>query len=391
MASKRPELKLYELGYYLDGWADLVENMGGKAAEVRKLLGRDLKRRKMPDVKIRQVDGIPKPFSKESRLYGAVTTDPGATTTVYVGKRGLDLYISWRTFFKMVPNWELVKRLLQIAGVIGGGYFLLNSIEGLWLGISRGIFGSESAKQFWEVIWTFIFWGIVGIIIYFVGNVIAILISPLVRKPLQKIKNWRLWLIIGFLVSLIKEFSGYRIHLPNHYRISSEILIPFIFWFLLIFFFGIIISSFANTFFDFPYIIDDENYKSKIKYTLFITFIVYSFFVDWSDFFNNISRMGSTFGNYFMGGISSISFGLILFLQLFLGGLGLLLIGGLLLHRSPLYFLLVQPTIFDADDISAMTLAVHKSVLRVLDESGIDISKLRLKEKFTGGRKGEDI
>jgi hypothetical protein len=38
-----------------------------------------------------------------------------------------------------------------------------------------------------------------------------------------------------------------------------------------------------------------------------------------------------------------------------------------------------------------MSFSVHKSMLRALDSEGVDISKLRIKEKFTGGRKGEDI
>jgi hypothetical protein len=73
--------------------------------------------------------------------------------------------------------------------------------------------------------------------------------------------------------------------------------------------------------------------------------------------------------------------------------LGLLLVSFLakIFKGDPFAYFFIEPSIFDADDISAMSLSVHKSILRSLDQEGIDISKLRLKEKFTGGRKGEDI
>lgn len=68
-----------------------------------------------------------------------------------------------------------------------------------------------------------------------------------------------------------------------------------------------------------------------------------------------------------------------------------LFLWGLFTKKDGFYYLTYQPTLFDADDIAATSFTVHKSILRVLDKEGIDISKLRIKEKFTGGRKGEDI
>jgi hypothetical protein len=58
---------------------------------------------------------------------------------------------------------------------------------------------------------------------------------------------------------------------------------------------------------------------------------------------------------------------------------------------DPYEYLFVQPTPFDSDDISAMILSVHKAVIRALDQSGIDTTELRIKETFSGGRRGEDI
>jgi hypothetical protein len=64
---------------------------------------------------------------------------------------------------------------------------------------------------------------------------------------------------------------------------------------------------------------------------------------------------------------------------------------GYLLHQNPAHFFLVRVTLMTADDITALSLSVHKAILSAFDQVGIDTSKLRLKEKFSGGRKGEDI
>jgi hypothetical protein len=64
---------------------------------------------------------------------------------------------------------------------------------------------------------------------------------------------------------------------------------------------------------------------------------------------------------------------------------------GIIFRRSPLVFLFREPSIFDADDITAMNLSVHKSMLRALDQEGIDSSKLRLKGEFKGGRRQDTI
>jgi hypothetical protein len=87
--------------------------------------------------------------------------------------------------------------------------------------------------------------------------------------------------------------------------------------------------------------------------------------------------------------------GFAIFMATFVGALiveaGLVALAGFLFRRDPLAFFFVEVTVLDAEDISAMSLSVHKSILRALDQSGIEVSKLRFKEKFTGGRRGEDI
>jgi len=69
----------------------------------------------------------------------------------------------------------------------------------------------------------------------------------------------------------------------------------------------------------------------------------------------------------------------------------LLAIAGRVIKGSFLAYFFVEPNIFDAEDITAMSLAAHYSVLRALDKAGIDTSQLRIKQKFTGGRRGEDV
>ena len=55
-------------------------------------------------------------------------------------------------------------------------------------------------------------------------------------------------------------------------------------------------------------------------------------------------------------------------------------------------YFFVEPNIFDAEDITAMGLSAHKSIIRSLDSTGdIDITELRLKQNFKGGRSAETV
>jgi hypothetical protein len=93
-------------------------------------------------------------------------------------------------------------------------------------------------------------------------------------------------------------------------------------------------------------------------------------------------------------GISSFSYPysfLPFAISLFGAILILALLVGFIMKKDPLAFIFKEPSIFDKDDITAMNLSVHKTLIRTLDTSGIDITKLRLKERFTSGRRGEDV
>jgi hypothetical protein len=64
---------------------------------------------------------------------------------------------------------------------------------------------------------------------------------------------------------------------------------------------------------------------------------------------------------------------------------------GFVVKRNPLAFFIKELDAFDADDITAMTLAAHKSLLQAIDAVGIDIHLLRVKDRFRGGRRDRVI
>lgn len=67
------------------------------------------------------------------------------------------------------------------------------------------------------------------------------------------------------------------------------------------------------------------------------------------------------------------------------------LIGGVITDGNPLAYLFHITTVFDADDSLAMILSVHQSLLRALDQVGVDTSQLRLPHETIEGRVGEAV
>ncbi len=65
----------------------------------------------------------------------------------------------------------------------------------------------------------------------------------------------------------------------------------------------------------------------------------------------------------------------------------ILAVVGRVVKGSMFAYFIIEPNVFDAEDITVMSISVHKSVLRALDSAGIDSSKLRFKHDFKGGRK----
>ena len=82
------------LGYFLDGWADLIEGMSAKAEEVRKKVYDDLIARDMPEISTSITEGYASLSTKDHdrRIYVLSKTYPGASTSLYIGKHGKDLY-----------------------------------------------------------------------------------------------------------------------------------------------------------------------------------------------------------------------------------------------------------------------------------------------------------
>lgn len=109
------QMNVNNLGYYLDGWADLVVDKGDQADQVRKTVVELLEDRRMPQV---SVIGANPSIKNETRKYNAATTYPGAATTVYVGEHGKDLYVSWRTFIKPILDRRLVASILGASGLM---------------------------------------------------------------------------------------------------------------------------------------------------------------------------------------------------------------------------------------------------------------------------------
>ena len=93
------------LGTYIDGWADLIQNQGGKAARAREQVVSILRTR-YPEKQVDLVNGtvIIGKSRSPARPYALTLTPPGATTTIFVGDRGQDLYVSWRSFRRPVFN-----------------------------------------------------------------------------------------------------------------------------------------------------------------------------------------------------------------------------------------------------------------------------------------------
>lgn len=219
-------LNVNKLGFYLDGWADIVEGMGSKAGEVRQNVLKSLQDRNMPEITLGNKNGYVSLVSNEKRDYVVAETNPGARTVINISQHGKDLYASWRTWLEPKVNWGLLK----------------------WFGLGAAVLG------------------------LFTGG--------------------------------IQQGGG---------------------------FFGPSQTSFSLT--------------------------------GW---------IFSTIGFALLA-----AFGLAIAGRIFKGGF--------------LAYFFIEPNVFDAEDITAMSLSVHKSIIRSLDISGIDISKLRIKEKFTGGRRGEDL
>jgi hypothetical protein len=108
-------------GYYLDGWADLIEGQGGSAGSVLEEVVAILRER-YPEKEVIPLYGTVAGNRKQARPYAITSNPPGYTTTIYVGERGKDLFVSWRSFRAYVLNsliWWVIGVSVFLALFVG--------------------------------------------------------------------------------------------------------------------------------------------------------------------------------------------------------------------------------------------------------------------------------
>jgi len=134
------KLNFGNLGFYIDGWADLAENIGDKAEEVRDLILTSLRNRNMPEVKV-EAAKVNTGLTSETRNYTITTTFPGVTTLIRSGQYGKDLLVTWSTYIKPVPNWSVLAVLTVIAAFFGlrGGGGAMDAAGSISSGVLEGL------------------------------------------------------------------------------------------------------------------------------------------------------------------------------------------------------------------------------------------------------------
>jgi hypothetical protein len=119
-----------------------------------------------------------------------------------------------------------------------------------------------------------------------------------------------------------------------------------------------------------------------------ISFFI-AFFVGWG--VNSMSRysiLGTPLYDGFGLQLTCFTFTFGFFALLFAS---LFALAGRVLHGDISYYFQRQPTLFDIDDITAMSITVHKSLLSALETVGIEKDLLRLKQDFTAGQQGQKL
>jgi hypothetical protein len=100
------------------------------------------------------------------------------------------------------------------------------------------------------------------------------------------------------------------------------------------------------------------------------------------NWFNNI------FGGFGLGGFIAFLIGFLLgSIPFFIIQLISLVFIGIIIKQSGFGFIFKEMDEFDIDDMGALTLAVHKAMLDTLDAIGIETQALRMKEKFSVGKR----
>ena len=117
-STKQRAFDLQKVGSYIDGWGDLVEDMGGKEEEVRQEILKQLQERNMPEVDLEIMQGHVG-LGRERRPFVVATINPAVSVLISVRKYGKDLYVGWRSSMATKWNSELLKWAAIIAGGLG--------------------------------------------------------------------------------------------------------------------------------------------------------------------------------------------------------------------------------------------------------------------------------
>ncbi len=110
-------------------------------------------------------------------------------------------------------------------------------------------------------------------------------------------------------------------------------------------------------------------------------------YLNWSGSFGQFLK--HVWGDFASGNVTVTP--VLYFISIFLVILFLAGIAGVVMKQNLVAFILKEPSLFDQEDMMAMSFTVHKTLMHALDTAGIDVSTLRLKGEFKAGRKGEEI
>ncbi len=326
-----------QLGRYMDGWADLIEGMGAEAEGIRAIVLEDLKARNMPDVTVREVQMEEGAITfKKHRDYVITTTFPGVTTTINVARHGSDLFASWRTYIRSTINWEFMGIYCGVAIFLA--IVLYHFLQGSPLATqspavpdSRNLLGDFKSVGVWALSWLGI-----TFVIYFLIVFMETATESSVKQNISVFRQLRMKLLT-FLQNHPNIIPNYEL---RRRLFGSYFIISFILAFFVLAIFDELRSAYEN--------------RVSLWYHVLSPILVYS-------------------------------------LAVFLSILVVAIIAGIIFKQNIFGFILKEPSVFDQEDIAAMSLTVHKTLLRALDTAGIDVSKLRMKGEFRAGRKGEQI
>lgn len=328
-----------QLGRYMDGWADLIEGMGTEAERIRALVLGDLNERNMPDVEVRDVH-MEEGFItfKKHREYVITTTFPGVTTTINVARHGTDLFASWRTYIRTTINWEFMAVYCGIAVILA--IVINHLIQGSSLAMlspvgtdSRDLLGDLKSAGMMALSWVGTAFGIYVVLVFLETSV-----ESSEKQNLSVFRQLRR--------KLLTVLQNHPDFIPNS-ELRKRLL------------------------------------ASYLLLSLMLAFFVLVMFGGFRVANDSVSLW--EYGKSLLGPIVLYA------IPVFLSILIVAIFAGILFKQNIFAFILKEPSVFDQEDIAAMSLTVHKTLLRALDTAGIDVSKLRLKGEFRAGRRGEKI